>query len=41
MDPLQFYDNIWCGDFEFIQKTGDRPSPVCFVARELRSGRLI
>lgn len=41
MAPLHFYNEIWCGDFEFIQQTGERPSPVCFVARELRSGRLI
>jgi hypothetical protein len=41
MHPLHFYQKIWCGDFEFGQQTGERPSPVCFVARELRSGRLI
>jgi DNA polymerase-1 len=42
MDPLHFYDQLWCGDFEFRQEqAGDRPTPVCFVAKELRSGRLI
>jgi hypothetical protein len=41
MAPLDFFNEIWLGDFEFIQQAGERPSPVCFVARELRSGRLI
>ena len=26
-------------DFEFIATAGNRPTPVCLVARELRSGR--
>lgn len=41
MAPLDHYNEIWFGDFEFIQQAGERPSPVCLVARELRSGRLI
>ena len=28
-------------DFEFIAPLGDRPDPVCMVALELRTGRLI
>ena len=35
------YSEIWAVDFEFIAGDGERPSPVCLVARELRSGRLI
>jgi DNA polymerase-1 len=30
---------IWALDFEFCAGPGDRPVPVCLVARELRSGR--
>ena len=28
-------------DFEFIPRSGERPIPVCLVARELRSGQVI
>ena len=28
-------------DFEFIARPGERPDPVCLVARELRSGQII
>lgn len=33
------YREIWAADFEFAGGPGDRPVPVCLVARELRSGR--
>src|SRR5215472_11468372 len=33
-------DEIVLLDFEFLAGKGERPQPVCFVARELRSGRL-
>jgi DNA polymerase I len=33
-------DEIVLLDFEFIAGDGERPRPLCFVARELRSGRL-
>ena len=33
------FNEIWAVDFEFNGKPGDRPNPVCMVARELRSGR--
>lgn len=29
---------IWLVDFEFISQPGERPVPVCLVARELRTG---
>lgn len=33
------FRQIWCVDFEFRADSGERPWPVCMVARELRSGR--
>jgi hypothetical protein len=35
------FAEIWAIDFEFIANSGDRPIPVCMVARELGSGRLL
>jgi DNA polymerase I len=35
------YSEIWAVDFEFTVPDGGRPSPVCMVALELRSGRCI
>lgn len=35
------FRKIWCGDFEFRAPDGERPDPLCMVARELRTGRLI
>lgn len=35
------FSEIWAVDFEFISRDGERPVPVCMVARELRSGRLL
>lgn len=32
---------VWALDFEFISEPGALPIPVCMVARELNSGRLI
>ena len=40
LDRLPFR-RIWCADFEFGVQPGERPTPVCLVARELRSGELI
>ena len=33
--------NIWVVDFEFTAPPGERPDPVCMVALELRSGRIV
>jgi hypothetical protein len=41
MDLLHCFHQIWLVDFEFQQPTGERPTPVCMVAREFRSGKLI
>lgn len=35
------FDEIWLVDFEFQQPPGGLPKPICLVAKELRSGRLI
>lgn len=38
---LRYYREVWCVDYEFRASAGSRPTPVCLVARELRSGRLL
>src|SRR4051812_10950646 len=38
---LSRYKEIWLVDFEFHQPDGERPEPVCMVAREFRSGATI
>jgi hypothetical protein len=35
------FSEVWALDFEFVARDGDRPEPVCLVARELGSERLI
>lgn len=30
---------VWCVDFEIYQPPGERPDPLCLVARELNSGQ--
>lgn len=40
-DPLGFYREVWLADFEFHQPPGELPEPICMVAREYRSGRLL
>jgi DNA polymerase I len=35
------FRRIWCLDFEFVTRDGENPRPVCFVAKELGTGRLI
>lgn len=41
MESLRFYSEIWIVDFEFTQPPGDRPTVICMVAQEFRSGRTI
>ena len=36
---LDAYREVWLVDFEFSAPPGERPTPVCLVAREFRSGR--
>ncbi|MFL5342052.1 MAG: DNA polymerase [Gemmataceae bacterium] len=38
--PRQFAA-VWAVDFEFSAPPGERPAPLCVVARELRTGRLV
>lgn len=38
---LDCFTAVWCLDFEFVAKEGDNPAPVCMVAREIQSGRLV
>jgi hypothetical protein len=35
------YRRIWALDFEFTAPSGGRPVPLCLVAHELRTGRLV
>ena len=35
------FKQIYVADFEFTAGPGERPDPICLVAREVRSGRLI
>ena len=41
MDRLRPYREVWLADFEFSAPDGERPTPVCLVARELFSNRLV
>ena len=38
---LDQFRQLWCADFEYLSNPGSRPDPVCLVARELRSDRVI
>lgn len=40
-DPLHHFREVWLVDFEFRQHDGNRPEPVCMVAREFRTGRTL
>ncbi|MEA3188530.1 MAG: polymerase [Chthoniobacter sp.] len=41
MDWVDHFDEVWVEDFEFTQPPGWRPTPLCYVARELRTSRLV
>jgi hypothetical protein len=41
LDALRHYREVWAVDFEFTAPPGHRPDPLCIVARELRTGRLV
>src|SRR5215204_2372217 len=38
---LDQYEEAWAVDFEFIAPPGDRPIPVCLVAKELHTRRVV
>ncbi len=35
------YREIWAADFEYVAHGGDRLEPVCMIAKELRTGRIL
>jgi hypothetical protein len=41
MNIFDRFHEIWCADFEFRADPGERPWPVCMVAQEVKSGRVI
>src|SRR5262245_45488444 len=41
MTPLCHYRRLWAVDFELTAPPGERPVPLCLVARELRPGALV
>jgi hypothetical protein len=40
-DPLHRFSEIWLVDTEYVSRPGERPVPVCLVAREFRTKRKI
>ena len=38
---LDQFREIWLVDFEFMCPPGERPTPLCLVGREFRSGKLL
>jgi DNA polymerase I len=41
MHQLDGFRQVWVFDFEFNSKPGERPKPVCMVARELRTAQVV
>lgn len=41
MNALSHFREVWCADFEFRTPDGERPTPICLVAHELRTGRTV
>jgi hypothetical protein len=41
MLSLSLFSQVWLVDFEFHQPEGHRPQPICMVARELHTGRIL
>jgi len=39
VNGLESFEEIWCVDTEYSAPAGHRPTPICLVAMELRSGR--
>lgn len=38
---LSSFTEVWAVDFEFTAPDGERPMPICMVAKELRSGHTV
>jgi DNA polymerase-1 len=41
VNTLDAFEEIWACDTEYSAPTGHRPTPICLVARELRTGRTV
>lgn len=41
MKSLSDFSEVWCCDTEFVASRGEQVSPVCLVARELRTDRVL
>jgi hypothetical protein len=41
MNALRHFRQVWAVDFEFCAGPGEKPAPLCVVARELRKGALV
>src|SRR5262249_49586720 len=41
MDGLADFREVWLCDFEFSAPAGERPTPLCMVAREYRTGQTL
>ena len=41
INQLATYREVWLVDFEFSAPPGERPRPICLVAREFHSGRIL
>jgi hypothetical protein len=39
MRGLEGFEEVWAADFEYSAPAGCRPTPICLVATELRTGR--
>ena len=35
------FEEVWAIDFEYVAPDGERPRPICLVARELGTNRLL
>jgi hypothetical protein len=35
------FDQVWACDFEYVSRPGELPEPVCMVAKELGTGRVL
>jgi hypothetical protein len=41
MDTLTPYRHVWLLDYEFTAPDGNRPAPLCLVARDVKTGELV
>lgn len=41
LSKLAKFREVWVGDSEFSTSPGNRPDPICMVAHELRTGRVV